>query len=69
MVSDEKSGAILIGLPLYVTWPFSLVAFNIPSLDPGYTTKFPTNKVDCTFYTEKPSTAATQHTHHFNVQV
>jgi hypothetical protein len=30
-VSTEKSCAILIGLPsyLYVTWSFSLVAFNI----------------------------------------
>ena len=32
MVSGEKSGVILIGLPLYVTWPFSLTAFNILSL-------------------------------------
>ena len=32
MVSGEKSGAILIGLPLYVTWPFSRTAFNILSL-------------------------------------
>ena len=31
MVSGEKSGVILIGLPLYVTWPFSLTAFNILS--------------------------------------
>ena len=31
-VSVEKLGVILTGLPLYVTWPFSLVAFNIPSL-------------------------------------
>ena len=31
-VSVEKSGVILIGLPLYITWPFSLVAFNILSL-------------------------------------
>ena len=31
-VSVEKLGIILIGLPLYVTWPFPLVAFNIPSL-------------------------------------
>jgi hypothetical protein len=28
-VSVEKSGIILIGLPLYVTWPFSLATFNI----------------------------------------
>jgi hypothetical protein len=28
----EKSGLILIGLPLYVTWPFSLAAFHILSL-------------------------------------
>jgi hypothetical protein len=28
-VSVEKSGVILIGQPLYVTWPFSLTAFNI----------------------------------------
>jgi hypothetical protein len=28
MVSGEKSGKILIGLPLYVTLPFSLNAFN-----------------------------------------
>ena len=32
IVSVEKSGVILIGLPLYVTWPFSLAAFNILSL-------------------------------------
>jgi hypothetical protein len=32
IVSAEKSGIILIGLTLYVTWPFSLTAFNIPSL-------------------------------------
>ena len=32
MVSGEKFGVILIGLPLYVTWPFSLAAFNILSL-------------------------------------
>ena len=31
MVSGEKSGVILIGLPLYVNWPFSLAAFNILS--------------------------------------
>ena len=29
IVSVEKSGIILIGLPLYVTWPLSLAAFNI----------------------------------------
>jgi hypothetical protein len=28
IVSGEKSGVILIGLPLYVTCPFSLPAFN-----------------------------------------
>jgi hypothetical protein len=32
IVSGEKYGVILIGLPLYVTWPFSLTAFNIFSL-------------------------------------
>ena len=32
IVSIEKSGVFLIGLPLYVTWPFSLVALNILSL-------------------------------------
>ena len=32
MVSGEKSGVILIGLPLYVTWPFPFTAFNIISL-------------------------------------
>ena len=32
IVSGEKSGVILIGLPLYVTSPFSLTAFNILSL-------------------------------------
>ena len=32
IVSGEKSAVILIGLPLYVTWPFSLTAFNILSL-------------------------------------
>jgi hypothetical protein len=26
-VSVEKSGVILIGLPLYVTWPFPLTGF------------------------------------------
>jgi hypothetical protein len=31
-VSGEKTGVILIGLPLYVTWPFSFTAFNILSL-------------------------------------
>ena len=29
MVSTEKSGVILIGLPLYVTWPFSFAALKI----------------------------------------
>jgi hypothetical protein len=29
ILSGEKSGVILIGLPLYVTGPFSLTAFNI----------------------------------------
>ena len=28
-VFKEKSDVILIGLPLYVTWPFSLAALNI----------------------------------------
>ena len=32
IVSGEKSGLILIGLPLYVTWPFPLIAFNTLSL-------------------------------------
>jgi hypothetical protein len=32
IVSVEKSCVILIGLPLYVTWIFSLEAFNILSL-------------------------------------
>jgi hypothetical protein len=32
IVSGENSGVILIGLPLYVTWLFSLTAFNILSL-------------------------------------
>jgi hypothetical protein len=32
IVSGEKSRVILIGLPLYVTLPFSLTAFNILSL-------------------------------------
>ena len=32
IISVEKSDVILIGLPLYVTWPFSLAAFNILSL-------------------------------------
>ena len=32
MVSGEKSGVILIGLPLYVTWPFSLTALSFLSL-------------------------------------
>ena len=31
MVSGEKSRVILIGLPLYVTRPFSLTPFNILS--------------------------------------
>jgi hypothetical protein len=31
-VSVENSGVILIVLPLYATWPFSLTAFNILSL-------------------------------------
>jgi hypothetical protein len=31
IVSREKSGVILISLPLYVTWPFSLTAFIINS--------------------------------------
>jgi hypothetical protein len=31
-VSVEKTDVILISLPLYVTWPFSLTAFNILSL-------------------------------------
>jgi hypothetical protein len=31
IVSGEKPGVILIGLPLYVTWPFSLTVFNILS--------------------------------------
>ena len=32
IVSVKKSGVILIGLPLHVTWPFSLTAFNTLSL-------------------------------------
>jgi hypothetical protein len=32
IVSGEKPGVILIGLSLYVTWPFPLTAFNILSL-------------------------------------
>ena len=32
MVSGEKFGVILIGLPLYVTCPFSLIALSILSL-------------------------------------
>jgi hypothetical protein len=32
IVSVEKSGVILIGLLLCVTWSFSLVVFNIHSL-------------------------------------
>ena len=31
-ISIEKSGVILIGLPLYVTWLFSFAALTIPSL-------------------------------------
>jgi hypothetical protein len=31
-VSIEKTGIIMIGLPLYVTWPFSRAPFNILSL-------------------------------------
>ena len=31
-VSVKKSDVILIHLPLYVTWPFSLTSFNILSL-------------------------------------
>ena len=31
-LSVEKSGLILIGLPLCVTWPISLTAFNFISL-------------------------------------
>jgi hypothetical protein len=29
MISVEKSGVILIGLPLYAIYPFSIVVFNI----------------------------------------
>ena len=32
IVSSEKSGVILIGLPLYVTWPFPFSDLNILSL-------------------------------------
>ena len=32
IVSGEKSGVILIGLPLYVTLPFPFTSFNILSL-------------------------------------
>ena len=32
IVFVEKSGVILMGLPLYATWPFSLAAFNNLSL-------------------------------------
>ena len=32
IVSIEKSGVILIGLPLYVTWPFSVAALSALSL-------------------------------------
>ena len=31
IVSVEKSDIILIGLPLYVTWPFPFAALNILS--------------------------------------
>jgi hypothetical protein len=31
-VSVEKSGIIMVGQPLYVTWPFSLADFNNLSL-------------------------------------
>jgi hypothetical protein len=31
-ISVEKSGVILIELPLHVTWPSSLAAFSILSL-------------------------------------
>jgi hypothetical protein len=31
-ISGEKSGVILIGLPLYVSWRFPLTIFNILSL-------------------------------------
>jgi hypothetical protein len=36
LVSAEKSGVILIGIALYVTWLFSLAAFNILSLFCGF---------------------------------
>jgi hypothetical protein len=36
IVSIGKSGIILMGLPLYVTWPFFLIAFNIISLFYGF---------------------------------
>jgi hypothetical protein len=32
IISVEKSGQILLGMHLYVTWTFSLAAFNILSL-------------------------------------
>ena len=32
IVYGEKSGVILVNLPLYVTWTFSLTDFNILSL-------------------------------------
>ena len=32
IVSGEKLGVILIGIPVYVTCPFYLTAFNILSL-------------------------------------
>jgi hypothetical protein len=31
-VSLKKSGVILIGLSLYITWPFTLTSFNSLSL-------------------------------------
>ena len=34
IISGEKSGVILIGLPLYVTWHFPLTSFNILCLVP-----------------------------------
>jgi hypothetical protein len=36
----KKSGVILIGLPLYVTWPFPLVAFNILNVFCGFSVLF-----------------------------
>ena len=32
IVSNEKSGVILIGLPLCITWPFPFVTLNILTL-------------------------------------